>query len=84
MNEISTPPKHNIPTPPNVKTMPNVQKIDILDGDIDQSNQVVEEGETPKKGKIILNNQAKTILLAMFSGLSFLGAIACFVLMLVL
>lgn len=76
MNEIST--------PPNMKTMPNVQKIDATDGDIDQSNQAVEEGETPKKGKIILNNQAKTILLAMFSGLSFLGAIACFVLMLVL
>lgn len=43
-----------------------------------------EENKTPSKGKFKLNSQAKSIMLAMFSGLCFIGAIACFILIFVL
>lgn len=74
MNEIP-PQKRNIPIPPNMQTMPNIQNV--------SPEEKVQEDDK-KKEKIKLNSQAKTILLAMFSAITFLGAIACFVLMLVL
>ena len=80
-NEINIPPKKNIPIPPKMNTMPNIQSYPNIKNNNDQN---LDNDNNSKKTKNKLNEQAKSILLAMFSAICFIGAIACFVLMFVI